>query len=539
MNSPRLPKSVSITDIADRKGLQKEPKQPEGTRKIPEAELRARLAHDAVNSTVPVDNSHQLNEQPETQMELPIMDILLYDRNPRKSQNENYEAIKDSIRATKRLTSPLVVTRRPGEKKFMVGQGGNTRLAILQELFTETGDPAFARLVVTFTPWKSEFELLAGHMRENELRGDMCFWDKANAYADLRRLLEEEAGSKLSARAFEQELKDRGGLPVGKTMLSYFRFAVDNLRALGDARPALTGVKVYALQPAFNAHERLLLHFIQQDTAWPEIRDQVLKSTEQSWLATGELDPARIIEHLDQAVALKLGEGVEFIRTARDLCQRFQSEEVTGLVAQARLQMKPTLPSSPTGAGRKTDAGSAPIPPSSPEKSPRGEGAGKARSMVQKSEPELLAAAQEVATHFARLCQVADCLRLTETWPTGFYVEVPENDDPIDLVEDGVDRYHGWWMLAMLSGQLDDTWSTLMPEDSTWRQAQRQENGRDEYALQHYMDTILGMPIDPLTLGRRLSGDAVSVPIWMELVQRLRDLRAVAPRRFLEQGGAQ
>lgn len=539
MNSPRLPKSVSITDIADRKGLQKEPKQPEGTRKIPEGELRARLAHDAVNSsTVPVDNSHQLNEQPETQMELPVMDILLYDRNPRKSANENYEAIKESIRATKRLTSPLVVTRRPGEKKFMVGQGGNTRLAILQELFTETGDPAFGRIVVTFTPWKGEAHALASHLVENELRGAMCFWDKANAYAEMKALIEQETGGTLSGRAFEQALKERG-LPLGKSILSYFNFSVKNLGALGQGCASLSRPTVSDLQPAFNAHERLLKHFVQQDTAWPEIRDQVLKSTEQSWLTTGELDPAKIIEHLDQAVALKLGEGVEFIRTARDLCQRFQSEEVTGLVAQARLQMKPALPSSPAGAGEKRSAGSEPTPPSSPEQSARSESAGKARPVVQKSEPELLAAAQEVATRFARLCQVADCLRLTEAWPTGFYVEVPENDEPIDLVEDGVDRYHGWWMLAMLSGQLDDTWSTLMPEDSTWRQAQRQENGRDEYALQHYMDTILGMPIDPLTLGRRLSGDAVSVPIWMELVQRLRDLRAVAPRRFLEQGGAQ
>ncbi len=87
-------------------------------------------------------------------------------------------------------------------------------------------------------------------------------------------------------------------------------------------------------------------------------------------------------------------------------------------------------------------------------------------------------------------------------------------------------------MLAVLSRQLDGTWSARMPEDSTWRQAQRQERGRDEYALQHYMDTILGMPIDPLTLGRWLTEDPVSVTVWFDLAQAVSRLRALAPERF-------
>jgi hypothetical protein len=86
-------------------------------------------------------------------------------------------------------------------------------------------------------------------------------------------------------------------------------------------------------------------------------------------------------------------------------------------------------------------------------------------------------------------------------------------------------------MLASLSEQLDGSWSMLMPESSTWRQAQRQENGRDDLALQHYMETILGMPIDPLTLGRWLATSPAAND-WLELVHTLRDLRAAAPQRF-------
>jgi hypothetical protein len=151
---------------------------------------------------------------------------------------------------------------------------------------------------------------------------------------------------------------------------------------------------------------------------------------------------------------------------------------------------------------------------------------------VQKHGTELLDEIQDVATRFARLTETADCLRLAMDWPTGFYMEVPENDEPIDLTDNGADRYFGWWMLAMLSEQLDGAWSGSMPNDSTWRQAQRKERGRDEFALQHYMDTILGMPIDPLSLGKRLASASPSVPVWLELVSALRTLRGIAPERF-------
>jgi hypothetical protein len=219
------------------------------------------------------------------------------------------------------------------------------------------------------------------------------------------------------------------------------------------------------------------------------------------------------------------------VRAARDLCQRFPNEDVGGQVAQARLSVRPPAPpvqpqkdaAQPPQAHQ--DGQQAPTherPPTTTHKS-RGEPA---------SEDQLVAKVQDVATRMARLSEVADCLRLDAAWPTGYYMEIPENDEPIDLTEYGADRYYGWWMLGMLSEQLGGAWSHRMPTDSTWRQAQRQENGRDDFAMQHYMDTILGMPIDPMTLGKRLAtgGDAVS--LWLELVEALRALRKQVPQRF-------
>jgi len=538
MAAVRLPKGVSVGDAA-RTALQRQPTQPEGTTRLSPEEVRARLVKESLNVGLPNDNSAQLSIDTESQMTLPVMEILLYDKNPRRTVNDQWDAIKASIRSTRRLNSPLVVTRRPGEKKFMVGKGGNTRLAILQELFAETGHPDFQYTVVTYTPWKSESATLADHLIENELRGEMCFWDKAQAYAEMRRLIEEETGTSLSGRAFEQALKERG-LPVGKTTISYFSFAVNNLDSLGQACRSLSTTSVMAIQPAFNAFERLLKHTHQAE-AWPELRDQVLKSAEQSWLATGELDPAHIVDQLDQATAIKLGEAVEYIRIIRDLCQRFQNEDVTGLVAQARLQVRP--PSAPSsipgrvqsedGAQRSTSTG----PGSSGLPATHVKPSSGPSHTAHATESELLSQVQSLATLFSRQNEVADCLCLLNSWPTGFYVEVPENDEPIDLVDHhSADRYHGWWMLATLSEQLDGAWSGLMPEDSTWRQAQRQEQGRDAFALQHYMDTILGMPIDPLTLGKWLASNP-SVATWMELVEALRALRATAPQRFAMEGG--
>ncbi|MDD5366114.1 MAG: hypothetical protein PHR30_12300 [Gallionellaceae bacterium] len=480
-----------------------------------------------MNVGLPLDNSHQLAIDTESQMTLPVVDILHYDKNPRKAINDQYEVIKESIRSTKQLTSPLVVTRRPGQEKYMVGKGGNTRLTALQELFSETGDAAFQYVVVTYTPWVSESSTLSAHLVENELRGEMIFWDKAKAYADLKQMIESETGGALSARAFEQALKERG-LPLGKTSLSYFNFAVTHLAALGEAYKSLSRPVVSELQPAFNALERLLKHS-QLAGAWPELRDQVLKRAEQTWSTTRALETARVIEHLEHAVATKQGETVELVRQARQLCQQYPSEDIAVLLAQARLQTQPAVASSPA------------LPPSNVAET----SAGKAKSQatkrnvetgpitaVQKHGTELIDEIQDMATRFARLTESADCLRLARDWPTGFYMEVPENDEPIDLTENGADRYFGWWMLAMLSEQLDGAWSGSMPDDSTWRQAQRQERGRDEFALQHYMDTILGMPIDPLSLGKRLASASPSVPVWLELVSILRTLRGTAPERF-------
>ncbi len=502
------------------------PAKPQNAKTISQDELRARLVKEALSSGLPADNSGQLDIPQESQMTLPVTEILPYDRNPRRVMNAQYTSIKDSIRVSKRLTSPLVVTRRPGQEKFMVGKGGNTRLSILQELFAETSDPAYQYVVVTYVPWESESATLAAHLVENELRGEMIFWDKANAYAEMKRLLEAETGHSLSARAFEQALRDRG-LPLGRAVLGYYLFGVAQLQALQGAAEALSIPKIRELQPAFLAAERLLKH-AQRHEAWPAQRDAVLQATRGRWLDSGDIDTTALVATLDTHLADLLGESVAFVRLARAASEHEPNQDLSQLLAHVRLQLD--TPSPPDPPRQNSDH-------TGPAQSPHAPQAKVAPAMTPlEGASHPMSTLQDLATRFARMTEVADCLRLLEAWPTGFYMEVPEHDEPIDLSGHGARRYHGWWMLAMLSGQLDGAWSGLMPETSTWRQAQRQEQGRDDYALQHYMDTILGMPIDPLTLGKYLSAGSVQVSVWIDLVHALGRWRVLAPERF-EVGG--
>ena len=159
-----------------------------------------------------------------TQMVLTLDDIQQYDKNPRRERNPEYENIKESIRSKKQLNNNFNVTRRPGDDKYMIESGGNTRLEILKELYHETGDEAFNTIHCLFVPWKSEAEVLSAHLIENEMRGDMTLIDKAYAVQMLKKELEEETGKKLSDREFTRAAASLG-YTISKTLLIRFNYA--------------------------------------------------------------------------------------------------------------------------------------------------------------------------------------------------------------------------------------------------------------------------------------------------------------------------
>ena len=114
----------------------------------------------------------------------------------------------------------------------MLQAGGNTRLRILQELYAETGDERFARVSCLYRPWTREMDVLLAHLRENDLRSDLTFLDKALAVREARRLLEEEQGGEgVTQTQLAATLRERG-YALGQGRISQMAYAVDRLLPL-------------------------------------------------------------------------------------------------------------------------------------------------------------------------------------------------------------------------------------------------------------------------------------------------------------------
>ena len=163
-----------------------------------------------------------------TVMHLEVTQIKFYERNPRHSENPEYDRIMASIRADG-MDQPLVVTCRPGENDYVVGAGGNTRLHILQALYQETGDERFHWVDCLFKPWSHESDVLLAHLRENDLRSGLSFIDRAKAVFETKHLLEQEMDiEKLSQRSLETLLRARG-YSLSHGLISQMGYAVHTL----------------------------------------------------------------------------------------------------------------------------------------------------------------------------------------------------------------------------------------------------------------------------------------------------------------------
>ena len=162
---------------------------------------------------------------------LEVTRIKLYERNPRRSKNPEYDRIKASILATG-MDQVLRVTMRPGDDQYIVQAGGNTRLQILKECWEATGDQRFLWVDCLFVEWERESSVLLAHLRENSLRGDLTFIDRAQAVFDVRSLFADELGvGDIASRQLESLLKEHGySLSYG--LLSQMNYAVTVLLPL-------------------------------------------------------------------------------------------------------------------------------------------------------------------------------------------------------------------------------------------------------------------------------------------------------------------
>ncbi|EAN7944424.1 hypothetical protein EOG18_14950 [Salmonella enterica] len=149
--------------------------------------------------------------------------------NPRTTRNPKYDEIKESIR-TRGLDTVPKVTKNPDlpGSPYIFSDGGNTRYAVLRELFAETQDERFYRFHALFKPWPGRLECLVGHLAENDVRGDLTFIDKALGIKKARAIHEEVLGRAVSLRELS-DLLGQQGYPIHYSLISRMIHTVEYL----------------------------------------------------------------------------------------------------------------------------------------------------------------------------------------------------------------------------------------------------------------------------------------------------------------------
>lgn len=163
----------------------------------------------------------------DTTMVVTLDQLHPYDHDPRVTRNPAYEEIKASIRE-RGLDAPPAITRRPGEEHYIIRNGGNTRLAILRELWSETKEERFFRIACLFRPWPERGEIMAltGHLVENELRGGLTFIERALGIEKARDLYEQESGGQALSQSELARRLTADGYPVQQSHISRMQDAV-------------------------------------------------------------------------------------------------------------------------------------------------------------------------------------------------------------------------------------------------------------------------------------------------------------------------
>ncbi|ECA6119184.1 hypothetical protein EM825_03945 [Salmonella enterica subsp. enterica serovar Redlands] len=192
--------------------------------------------------------------------------------NPRTSRNPKYDDIKASIRV-RGLDSVPKVTKNPEstEDVYIFSDGGNTRYAILAELYAETGDERFFRIQCIVKPWPGRLQCVIGHLAENDVRGELSFIEKAFGIEKARAIYEEQLGREVSQRELADLLKE-AGYPVHHSNISRMVATIEylwpwmpNLLNSGMGRPQIA--QLIALRAAA---EKAWQTFSQNVTLPPE-----------------------------------------------------------------------------------------------------------------------------------------------------------------------------------------------------------------------------------------------------------------------------
>lgn len=171
-----------------------------------------------------------MKNTPHTLITVSLDELRPFDMDPRITRNPHYDEIKASI-LLRGLDHPPQITRRPDEDFYIIASGGNTRLAILNELWLETHDKKYRDILCYFREWQMEKSIdegnlhcLLGHLIENEMRGSLTFIERAlgvQSAVDIYKKIHKEWSQKDLVQMLCNE-----GYPISSTQLSIMSAAI-------------------------------------------------------------------------------------------------------------------------------------------------------------------------------------------------------------------------------------------------------------------------------------------------------------------------
>ena len=469
-----------------------------------------------------------------------------FEHNPRRKRTEeDWNYLKDSIRAIG-IENPVKVTQRPGSDRYEICSGGNSRLAILKELYQETNDEKFAAIPVIFVAFSelgdADISMMLKHIVENDIRSDVVFWDKANSYHRLAELMGIDENS---TREISDTFRSRGA-SVSHNNLSLYFFANSKLKELGQLCYDLSGPKTIELRKAYYELQKLVAN---QDAEFDEFWSNTLQTFSDANSLHSDGDGTSNTSPIEPT--LNVPALLKAIR--KDFFEQFPE------AALKLIQQKAKLPSTPTNLGLDASANkvqhtetednknSEVLEPSPSQQ--HVEVVGTAVSGV--SQQNILGSTSiptsstivnleqftqtnyedrtlhELVIDLLKYCGIEQYFREAETKPFQFYLELPDISDHFDGEFYPIDRIHPyardvWWMLASICRQIDPMEDAYfdIPNESLFMQV-----FSDTPRWQSYISEHLG-PQTPFAMENwyLYSPDEKFIQLLNDVLKRVREI---------------
>ncbi len=262
-----------------------------------------------------------------TRIRVTLDQLRPYDNNPRTTRNPKFDDILASIENAGLEQPPNISRRSMDDPHYMIIDGGNTRLEILNLLYEKYSRLAqqdesdeqrltlsqkaesFFTIDCIFKPWISESKALTGHMSENENRGDMLFIEKAVAVQTLRQLYEMEDRDKARSEGFSDDHKPLSGRQLAARITAQ-GWTIDQSHISRYDYAANTLLKVTPDALWEGAGQPL----VRQIRKYDAVYEKYWQNTE-----AGQAEPERIKSLFLDALSLYDGESVDLKGFLRDL----------------------------------------------------------------------------------------------------------------------------------------------------------------------------------------------------------------------------